>query len=262
MLLLGIDVGTSSVKVSVINASDTHVIASAQYPETEADIISQHPGWAEQHPESWWQYTMQAIQKLNATGKYDPKNIAAVGIAYQMHGLVIVDKNKKILRPSIIWCDSRAVETGNKAFDEMGAAYCQQHLLNSPGNFTASKLAWVKQHEPDIFEKVDKMMLPGDFIAMQLTGEITTSPSALSEGILWDFQSNMVADKVMHYFGFPHTVIPPIQPAFSVHGAITNAAADTLGLTAGTPVTYKAGDQPNNALSLNVMNPGEIAATA
>ncbi len=262
MLLLGIDVGTSSIKVSVINASDTLVIASTQYPDTEADIISLHPGWAEQHPSSWWQYTMQAIQKLNATGKYDPKNITAIGIAYQMHGLVIVDKNKKVLRPSIIWCDSRAVETGNKAFDAMGAAYCQQYLLNSPGNFTASKLAWVKQHEPDIFEKVDKMMLPGDFIAMQLTGEITTSPSALSEGILWDFQCDRVADKVMHYYGFPDTVIPPIQPAFSVHGAITKDIAEKLGLPAGIPVAYKAGDQPNNALSLNVMKPGEIAATA
>ena len=262
MLLLGIDVGTSSIKVSVINAADTKLVASAQFPETEASIISQYPGWAEQEPESWWQYTCQAIQKLNASGTYNPQNIAAIGIAYQMHGLVIVDKNKKVLRPSIIWCDSRAVETGNKAFEAIGASYCQQCLLNSPGNFTASKLAWVKQYEPAVFEKVDKLMLPGDYIAMQLTQEITTSPAALSEGILWDFQSNTVAKEVMNYYGFSENMIAPVQPVFSIHGNVTTSVAATLGLKAGIPVSYKAGDQPNNALSLNVMQPGEVAATA
>lgn len=262
MLLLGIDVGTSSIKVSVINAANTKLVASAQFPETEATIISQYPGWAEQTPESWWQYACQAIQKLNASGVYDPKNIAAIGIAYQMHGLVIVDKDKKVLRPAIIWCDSRAVETGNKAFEAIGASYCQQCLLNSPGNFTASKLAWVKQNEPAVFEKVDKLMLPGDYIAMQLTGEITTSPAALSEGILWDFQSNIVANEVMNHYGFPRNMIPAVQPVFSIHGTVTSSVAATLGLKAGIPVAYKAGDQPNNALSLNVMQPGEIAATA
>ncbi len=262
MLLLGIDVGTSSIKVSVVNAADTKLIASSQFPETEATIISQHPGWAEQEPESWWQYTCQAIQKLNASGSFDPRRIAAIGIAYQMHGLVIVDKNKKVLRPSIIWCDSRAVETGNAAFEAIGPAWCREHLLNSPGNFTASKLAWVKAHEPAIFEKADKLMLPGDYIAMRLTAEITTSPAALSEGVLWNFQSDAVARPVMDHYGFPGMVIPPVQPVFSVHGTVTPETAATLGLQPGIPVSYKAGDQPNNALSLNVMNPGEIAATA
>lgn len=262
MLLLGVDVGTSSVKVSVVNVADTKLIASAQFPETEAGIISQRPGWAEQDPESWWHYTCRAMQKLNASGGFDPLDIAAIGIAYQMHGLVIVDKNKKPLRSSIIWCDSRAVETGNKAFEAIGASYCQTHLLNSPGNFTASKLAWVKEHEPGIFEKADKLMLPGDYIAMRLTDEITTSPAALSEGILWDFQSNTVAQPVMEYYGFPHTIVPGTQPVFSVHGRVTSSGAAALGLKPGIPVAYKAGDQPNNALSLNVMNPGEIAATA
>ncbi|HRQ15879.1 MAG TPA: FGGY family carbohydrate kinase [Agriterribacter sp.] len=262
MLLLGIDVGTSSIKVSVVNAADTKLIASARFPETEATIISQHPGWAEQEPESWWQYTCQAIQKLNASGSFNPRDIAAIGIAYQMHGLVIVDKNKKVLRPSIIWCDSRAVETGNNAFEAIGPAWCREHLLNSPGNFTASKLAWVKAHEPAIFEKADKLMLPGDYIAMRLTQEITTSPAALSEGVLWDFQSDTVAQPVMDHYGFSNPIIPRVQPVFSVHGAVTQEIAVTLGLKPGIPVSYKAGDQPNNALSLNVMNPGEIAATA
>lgn len=262
MLLLGIDVGTSSIKVSVVDSATTKTIASAQFPETEASIISHQAGWAEQEPESWWQYTQQAIQKLTASGKFDPQQIAAVGIAYQMHGLVIVDKHQQVLRPSIIWCDSRAVEIGNKAFEALGAEYALSHYLNSPGNFTASKLAWVKENEPEVFGAVDKMMLPGDYIAMKLAGSVTTSPSALSEGILWDFKNEGVAKGALNYFGFDKNIIPSIQPVFSIHGGITAAVAKQLGLKEGIPVSYKAGDQPNNALSLNVMKAGEVAATA
>lgn len=262
MLLLGIDIGTSSVKVSVVDASNTKLVASAQFPETEAAIISYQPGWAEQEPETWWEYTCQAMQKLKAQSLFNPNEIAAIGIAYQMHGLVITDKNKNVIRSSIIWCDSRAVNIGNKAFEVIGGSYCQLHLLNSPGNFTASKLAWIKENEPDIFEKADKMMLPGDFIAMKLTGEITTSPAALSEGILWDFKSDTLSRPVMNYYGFSESLIPDIQPVFSTHGLVSASAAHAMGIKPGIPVSYKAGDQPNNALSLNVLQAGEIAATA
>lgn len=262
MFLLGIDVGTSSIKVSVINVADSTVVASAQFPETEADIISKKAGWAEQEPESWWKYTQQCIQKLNTSGKYNPRDIASIGIAYQMHGLVVVDKNNNPLRPSIIWCDSRAITLGNTAFDTLGNEYCLKHYLNSPGNFTASKLAWVKNNEPEIFKKIARIMLPGDYIALKLTGNITTSPSSLSEGIFWDFVSDSIAEKVMGYYGFDPKIIPPVQQTFSVHGTVTSEIAAILGLKTGTPVAYKAGDQPNNALSLNVMRPGEVAATA
>jgi xylulokinase len=262
MLLLGIDIGTSSVKVSVVDAATSKTITSTQFPETEAAIISKHPGWAEQEPETWWTYTQQAILKLNNTAQYDPMQISAIGIAYQMHGLVIIDKNKKTLRPSIIWCDSRAVEIGNQAFAALGNKYCLDHLLNSPGNFTASKLSWVKNNEPEIFEQIDKIMLPGDYIALKLTDQVTTSPSALSEGIFWDFPSDGLSDEVMNYYGFDKKVIPGVQPVFSIHGEVTKSIAALLKLKAGIPVSYKAGDQPNNALSLNVMRTGEIAATA
>lgn len=262
MLLLGIDVGTSSIKVSVVDSATAKTIASAQFPETEAPIISPQAGWAEQDPESWWTYAEKAILQLNASEKFNPADIAAIGIAYQMHGLVVVDKQNRSLRPSIIWCDSRAVETGNMAFEALGADFSLQHYLNSPGNFTAAKLAWVKKNEPDLYKQIDKMMLPGDFIAMKLTGTATTSPSALSEGILWDFKTNAVAGKLMDYFGFDESLIPAIQPVFSVHGTVSASVAAALGLRAGIPVSYKAGDQPNNALSLNVMKAGEVAATA
>jgi xylulokinase len=263
MLLLGIDIGTSSIKVSVTDAQSGHCIASSQFPEeTETGIISVHPGWAEQSPDMWWQHVQKAILKANAGGKYDPKAIGAIGIAYQMHGLVLVDEQQQVLRHSIIWCDSRAVAIGEKAAHTIGEEKSLSNLLNSPGNFTASKLAWVKENEPGIYKRIHKIMLPGDFIAMKLTGEITTSISALSEGIFWDFKNNQLSEDVFNYFGFDKTIIPPIQPVFSDHGKVTAAVAAALSLTTGIPVTYKAGDQPNNALSLNVLEPGEVAATA
>lgn len=263
MLLLGIDIGTSSVKVSVIDAHTRLCIASGKFPEdTESGIISIQPGWAEQSPDMWWQHVKKAILQANAAGTYNAADIGAIGIAYQMHGLVLVDQQQHVLRNSIIWCDSRAVEIGNKAAQTIGEKKSLSHLLNSPGNFTASKLAWVKSNEPDIYKRIHAVMLPGDFIAMKLTGSITTSIASLSEGIFWDFKNNRLSDDVFEYFGFDKKLIPGIQPVFSVHGSVNAAAAAELSLTAGIPVTYKAGDQPNNALALNVMEPGEVAATA
>ena len=262
MLLLGIDIGTSSIKVAVVDAETQQVVISAQYPEEESAITAKQAGWAEQSPEMWWEHVQQAFQKCKAMGEFSTQDISSIGIAYQMHGLVLVDKEQKLLRDSIIWCDSRAVELGNAAFEALGETHCLSHLLNSPGNFTASKLAWVKQNEPAIYAQIDKIMLPGDFIAMKLTSAITTSISALSEGIFWDFKTNSLSAELMDYYGFAYDLIPEIKPVFAEHGRVTAEISQLLGIPAGTPVTYKAGDQPNNALSLNVLQPGEVAATA
>ncbi|HVS92195.1 MAG TPA: FGGY family carbohydrate kinase [Mucilaginibacter sp.] len=262
MLLLGIDIGTSSIKVSVVDSATQAAIASAQYPDEENPILAPRPGWAEQSPEMWWAQVQQAILLCNNSGAYNPADIAAVGIAYQMHGLVMVDKDHQLLRDSIIWCDSRAVEIGDKAFKKIGEKKCLSCLLNSPGNFTASKLGWVKENEPEIYDRIDKVMLPGDFIAMRLTGEATTSVSALSEGIFYDFTTDKLSADVLKHFGFGNSMFPTIKPVFSSHGGLLKSVADKLKLKAGIPVSYKAGDQPNNALSLNVLNPGEVAATA
>jgi len=237
-------------------------MASAQYPDEESPIIVLKPGWAEQSPDTWWGHTQAAIQICNNTGAYNPTDIAAIGIAYQMHGLVLVDKEQKVLRNSIIWCDSRAVEIGDKAFDAIGQEQCLSHLLNSPGNFTASKLAWVKANEPEVYSKIGKAMLPGDFIAMRLTGEVTTSISALSEGVFFDFKTNSLSKDIINYYGFDEALFPEVKKVFSPHGNLQASVAQKLNLKPGIPVTYKAGDQPNNALSLNVLNPGEVAATA
>ena len=262
MYLLGYDIGSSSVKASLVDAQTGKCAASAFYPKSEAAIIAVKPGWAEQDPASWWEYLKLATSDILASTGVDPKEIKAIGISYQMHGLVCVDKDQNVLRHSIIWCDSRAVPYGQKAFDALGHENCLSHLLNSPGNFTASKLAWVKENEPELYEKIYKIMLPGDYIAMKLTGEICTTVSGLSEGMLWDFAEGAPAKMLLDHYGIDASLLADVKPTFSEQGRVTAAAAAELGLAEGIPVTYRAGDQPNNALSLNVFNPGEIASTA
>ena len=260
--LLGFDVGSSSVKASLVNADSGECAASAFFPEREAPITAVKAGWAEQDPQMWWDNAKLSLKKIMAETGATADEIKAIGISYQMHGLVCVDKEQKVLRPSIIWCDSRAVPYGEKAFNELGAEQCLGHLLNSPGNFTAAKLAWVKENEPELFDRIDKIMLPGDYIAMRLSGVANTTISGLSEGMMWDFKDKKVAKFLLDYYGFNEKVIPNIVPTFSIQSEVCAEAAKELGLKEGTPISYRGGDQPNNALSLNVFNPGEIASTA
>ena len=262
MYLLGYDIGSSSVKASLVNAETGKCVSTAFYPKVEAEIISHKQGWAEQRPDQWWGHLKQSTEAILKESGVDPKDIKAIGISYQMHGLVCIDKERNVLRPAIIWCDSRGVPYGEKAFKELGEEQCLSHILNSPGNFTATKLAWVKEHEPELFEKIDKILLPGDYIAMRLTDRVCTTISGLSEAMLWDFKTGDVADFLLEYLGFSRDIIPEIVPTFANQGTVTAEAAAELVLAEGIPVTYRAGDQPNNALSLNVFNPGEIASTA
>ncbi|PRD56533.1 xylulokinase [Sphingobacterium gobiense] len=262
MLLLGIDLGTSSVKVSVVDAATNTKIVSTNFPESEAPILSDRVGWAEQNPITWWSHTREAIKKAHQSGLYNPKDIGAIGIAYQMHGLVVVDKTNKPLRNAVIWCDSRAVEIGNEAFFHLKEHSFLATHLNSPGNFTASKLAWVKQYEPELYEQVYKFMLPGDYLSMCFTGEINSNISSISEGVLWNFAEHRLSDSLLHYYGITESLVPELLPVFSTYGKIRPIVADELGLSPDVVVSYKSGDQPNNALSLNVFEPGEVAATA
>jgi len=262
MYLLGIDIGSSSVKASILNGETGEIAGSSYYPKSEMTITAKQSGWAEQQPELWWDNLKLAILEAKSLAKISGNEIVAIGISYQMHGLVVVDKHQNVLRPSIIWCDSRATEIGSKAFNEIGNEKCLNALLNSPGNFTASKLKWVKDNEPSLYEKIDKIMLPGDYIAMKMTGEIRTTASGLSEGMFWDFRKNEVSELVLNYYGFRKELIPELVDTFGIQGQISAKIAIELGLKPGIPVSYRAGDQPNNALSLNVLNPGEIAATA
>lgn len=261
-LLIGYDIGSSSVKATLLNADTGKVVASEGLPKVEMSIDAPQKDWAEQEPEMWWKYIVETTHVIIKNGNIQKGELKAIGISYQMHGLVCVDKNHEVIRPSIIWCDSRAVEIGNKAFKDLGEEYCLPHLLNSPGNFTASKLKWVKENEPDKFDQIHKIMLPGDYIAMKLTGEILTSETGLSEGIFWDFKSNGLSTKLLDYYGIDQSMIADVVPSFSFQGSVNDEAAKILGIESGVPITYRAGDQPNNAFSLNVLEDGELATTA
>jgi xylulokinase len=262
MYLLGFDIGSSSVKISLLDGKNGNCVASSFHPKQEMKITAHKAGWAEQEPELWWQNLKLALADVLNESKVNPESIQSIGISYQMHGLVMVDKNHEVIRPSIIWCDSRAAAIGDKAFTEIGGQRCLTNLLNSPGNFTASKLKWVKDNEPELYSRVYKIMLPGDYIAMKLSGEIQTTVSGLSEGIMWDFKENSLANLLFENYGFPSDIIPEIVPTFAVQSQVSAKVASELGLSAKTTISYRAGDQPNNALSLNVLNPGEIATTA
>lgn len=262
MITIGIDLGSSSIKLALFDATTGNVLSSLQVPDNEMTIDAPQPGWAEQDPNEWWTLIYTGIPKLLQSAQLNISEIGAIGITYQMHGLVCVDANLQPVRPSIVWCDSRAVPYGNKAFNAIGKDTALQHLLNSPGNFTAAKLAWVKENEPEIYSKIDKIMLPGDFIAMKLTGKCTTTFSGLSEGILWDFQNNEPAKMVLDHFAFDPNLISKPLPQFGDQGTILPEIAAQWGLSEKVKITYRAGDQPNNAFSLHVLNPGEVAATA
>ncbi|MCS7003991.1 MAG: FGGY family carbohydrate kinase [Cytophagales bacterium] len=262
MYLLGYDIGSSSVKATLLQAENGTAIASATSPTVEMKIDAPQPGWAEQHPDLWWENLKIATHQILATSKVDVSQIRAIGISYQMHGLVAVDKNLQVLRPAIIWCDGRAASIGEKAFRALGEQRCLEKLLNSPGNFTASKLRWVKENEPHIFDKIYKIMLPGDYIAARMSGTINTTVSGLSEGIFWNIQEDRLADFLLDYYQIPHSYIPDIVPTFSIQSELSVSAAKELGLTKGIPISYRAGDQPNNAFSLNALRAGEVAATA
>lgn len=259
---MGIDVGSSSVKVAILDVNSGRTVGSAHYPEQELAIEAMEEGWAEQHPEVWWDAFYKSFKALVGKTGIDPAEIKSIGISYQMHGLVLVDDQDKVLRPSIIWCDSRAVPIGKKAFEDLGEAYCTNNLLNSPGNFTASKLRWVKENEPKIFEKVKHFMLPGDFIAFKLSGEATTTASGISEGVFWDFKQHAISGSLLDYYGIDPATVSHIVPTFGIQCEVSDSIAKSTGLKKGTPIAYRAGDQPNNAFSLNVLNPGEVASTA
>ena len=261
MYLIGFDIGSSSIKAALVDAGTKEILSISKYPSLEMDILSRSEGWAEQHPELWWENLCNATRDLLDKTGVDPKKISSIGISYQMHGLVLVDENQNVLRPSIIWCDSRAVQIGNTAFEDLGKDYCLENYLNSPGNFTASKLKWVQDHEPELFDRIHAVMLPGDYIAMKLSGVVNTTVTGLSEGIFWNFKEHMLASKLLEYYGFDPDILAPVVDNFTTQSEVNKSASEQLGLPEGIPITYRAGDQANNAMSLSVFNPGEVAAT-
>ncbi len=257
--LAGFDSGTSSIKGTLIEAKTGKVVAECTSPKKELAVLSPHPSWAEQDPAEWWKHFCIVARTL--LKKVKPADVAGIGISYQMHGLVLVDEAMKPVRPSIIWCDGRTQAIGAAAARKLGPALLKR-ALNYPGDFTASKIAWVRKHEPKVYAKAHKAMLPGDYLAARLTGTICTTPSGLSEGILWDFKKQGLLEPVLKHYGIKRSLLADVRPTFAIQGTVSAAGAKATGFAPGTPVSYRGGDQPNNALSLGVMKPGEVAATA
>lgn len=261
MHYLGIDLGSSSVKVCLADANGKE-IASAKAPiDGEMEIISTSSGFAEQNPEDWWAMLTHGIKQLKEQG-HNLANVKAIGIAYQMHGLVAMNDSFIPLRPAIIWCDSRAIPLGEKAFQEIGEEKALKKLLNSPGNFTAAKLAWVKNNEPDIYNKIAFIGLPGDWLAARLTGQLNATVSGLSEGIFIDHSTGQISNDVLNAFSIDKNFIKQPGESFRRFGKVLPTWCDEFGFNADAEVCYVAGDQPNNAFSLSAINPGEVAINA
>lgn len=261
MYFLGLDIGSSSIKIALVDAHNGKSVAVIQEPTTEMPITAKKRDWAEQNPIDWWSHVCTGIERIKASNSIQAHKILGIGISYQMHGLVLVDEEGTLLRDAIIWCDSRAIKIGDGAYADIGSDFCDAHLLNSPGNFTASKLKWVKENEPETYYRIHKIMLPGDYVAYKLSGQMNTTIPGLSEGVFWDFKKNQISQEILDYYGFDVNLIPDLVDTFSVQSIVSKKGAKESGLLEGTPILYRAGDQPNNALSLNVFNPGEIAAT-
>lgn len=260
--LLGLDIGSSFIKAALVDARTRQAVATAQSPAAELPILAPQPGWAEQEPRLWWEHCIAAVRQLESLSPGGLQRVIAVGIAYQMHGLVLLDAQLQPVRPAIIWCDSRAGQIGAEAERALGTAWCLEHLLNTPGNFTAVKLAWVRRYEPELFAQARHALLPGDYIAVQLTGEPATTDCGLSEMALWHATEGRLAHEVLDALALDAALLPPRVPVAGEQGKLTPQAAAQLGLPAGIPLAYRCGDQPNNALALGALDPGEAAATA
>ena len=261
MYFIGYDLGSSSLKTALVDSETGETLTVIKTPAEELGIDAPYPGWAEQDPELWWKCICEGTREILSKTKVAAEAISGIGIAYQMHGLVTLDRTGQCVRPAIIWCDSRAVSIGAQTLEELGEPQCQEHLLNEPGNFTASKLRWVQQEEPEAFKKTETFLLPGDYIAYRLSGQSQTTASGLSEGILWDFQKGQPAYWLLGHWGMPDSLVPEIVPTFGYQSKVSKSGARDTGLSEGTPILYRAGDQPNNAFTLNVLEPGIVAAT-
>lgn len=256
--LLGIDIGTSGTKTVLFNEmGDTIASAIGEYP-----LYQPHIGWAEQEPEDWWQATVDTIKQVLDTSGVNPADIKGIGLSGQMHGMVLLNKEGNVLRSSIIWCDQRTQEECHKITEIIG----KERLIEITANpaltgFTASKVMWVKNHQPDIFEKIYKILLPKDYIRYKLTGEFATEVSDASGMQFLDVPKRTWSGEILNKLGLDYKWMPAVYESQEVSGKVTKKVAQLTGLAPGTPVVGGGGDQAAGAVGNGIVKPGVISST-
>jgi xylulokinase len=255
MNFLGIDVGTSSVKLLLMDEKGS-VLATVtkDYP-----VYYPNPGWAEQNPEDWWQATSDGIREVLAKAAVSGTTIRAIGLSGQMHSLVVLDKDNKVLMPALLWCDQRTQAECNYITENLGGDLAKFTGNKALTGFTAPKVLWIRRHKPDVYEKISHMLLPKDYIRFKLTGEYATDVSDASGTLFFDVRQRRWSSEMLEFLGIDPGVLPSCYESFEVTGTVTEKAALETHLRAGTVVVGGAGDQAAGAVGTGIVQEGLLS---
>jgi xylulokinase len=259
MSFLGIDVGTGGTRALVIDEAG-RVIASAT--EEHRDFASPQIGWAEQDPGDWWRACGLAVHKVLAKAQLRGDQIACVGLSGQMHGAVLLDERSQVVRPALIWCDVRTEKQSQDLTAQIGAARMIE-LTSNPAltNFTLTKCLWVRENEPELWKKVRSIMLPKDYVRLQLTGEKATDMADASGTLMLDVAHRRWSKEILQAVNFEESLLPKLYESPDICGRISATGAAATGLRGGTPVIAGAGDQAAGAIGMGIVSPGKVSAT-
>ena len=254
--VFGIDVSTTATKAVLVDGSGAVVGTGASTYHFDVP----RPGWTEQHPGLWWDATIASIRSVLASTGVAADDVSAIGLTGQMHGAVLLDAADTVLRPAILWNDQRTAE----ACDEIRAALGRERLIAITGNdaltgFTAPKLVWVRDHEPEVWARIAHVLLPKDYVRLRLTGEHALDKADGAGTLLFELARRDWSPEVLAALGIDPAWLPPTFEGPMVTGTVTNEAAAATGLRAGTPVVAGGGDQAANAVGVGAVNPGIVA---
>lgn len=251
MLYIGVDLGTSAVKLLLMDEKgEIKKIVSREYP-----LYFPHPGWSEQKPEDWFKQSMDGIKEL--TAECDKENVAGISFGGQMHGLVALDENDEVIRPAILWNDGRTGEETDYLNQVIGKEKLSEYTANIAfAGFTAPKILWMKKHEPDNFAKIKKIMLPKDYLAYKLSGSFSTDVSDASGMLLMDMKNRCWSKEMLDICGITEEMLPKLYESFEVVGTLKREIAEALGLSADVKVIAGAGDNAAAAVGTGTVGEG------
>lgn len=257
--LLGIDIGTTGAKTLLINESgETVAQFTAEWP-----LSTPHPNWAEQNPEDWWNGTVTSIKEVLRLARLkDVGEIKGIGLSGQMHSSVFLDKDNKVLRPAILWCDTRTAPQCKWITEKVGLENLRAWVYNPAlEGFTAPKIIWVRDNEPQVYEKVRRVLLPKDYIRFLLTGEQAMDVSDAAGTLMFDVRNRRWSDEFLEAVGIPKDFLPPVLESIDVCGRITRRVAELTGLREGTPVVGGGADNTCGATGTGIVKEGRVLAS-